>query len=120
MWEYLCLFCAKISRFYGTCSQLLSVHRVFNIWGPQTVDHSILRKTSANSTSSITENPFPILDDRISMTERILGINNKPVPKDIYERLKIIEDKILYLEGISPEYKEFWVYHLLLYFNLQL
>lgn len=52
---------------------------------------------------------FPILDDRISATEHILRIN-KPVPKDIYERLKNIENRILYLEGISPEYKEFWVY----------
>ncbi|XP_032683303.1 molybdopterin synthase catalytic subunit [Odontomachus brunneus] len=85
----------------------MKVHRVFNTWGPQTVNHSLLHKAT-NSTSPKTANSFPILDDRISVTERILGIN-KPVPKDIYERLKIIEDKILYLEGISPEYKEFWV-----------
>ncbi|XP_014489455.1 PREDICTED: molybdopterin synthase catalytic subunit [Dinoponera quadriceps] len=85
----------------------MKVHRVFNIWGPQTVDQSILRRTTISSTSSNTANPFPILNERFSVTERILGIN-KPVPKDIYERLKIIEDKILYLEGISPEYKEFW------------
>lgn len=91
-------------------SQLLTVHRVFNISGPQTVDQSILRKATSN-TSPNTANTFPVLDDRISVTERILGIN-KPVPKDIYERLKIIEDKILYLEGISPEYKELWVYHI--------
>ena len=29
---------------------------------------------------------------------------NKPVPKDIYERLKAIEDRVRYIEGISPEY----------------
>lgn len=49
-----------------------------------------------------------ILDERISTTEKILGIN-RPVPKDVYERLKNIEDRILYLEGISPEYKNLWV-----------
>lgn len=49
-----------------------------------------------------------ILDDRISTTEKILGVN-RPVPKDVYARLKKIEDRILYLEGISPEYKDFWV-----------
>ncbi|XP_018427887.1 PREDICTED: MAP3K12-binding inhibitory protein 1 [Nanorana parkeri] len=27
-----------------------------------------------------------------------------PVPKDIYQRIKKIEDRILELEGISPEY----------------
>lgn len=49
-----------------------------------------------------------VLDERISTTEKILGIN-RPVPKDVYERLKNIEDRILYLEGISPEYKNLWV-----------
>jgi MAP3K12-binding inhibitory protein 1 len=28
----------------------------------------------------------------------------KPVPRDIYARLKTIEEKILFLEGVSPEY----------------
>lgn len=60
-----------------------------------------------NNTSYNT-NGFPVLDDRISTVECIIGIN-KPVPKDIYERLKNIEDRILYLESISPEYKKFWV-----------
>jgi len=44
----------------------------------------------------------------MSTIESITRIN-KPVPKDIYKRLKNIEDRILYLESISPEYKEFWV-----------
>lgn len=102
-------------RFYDTCSQLFSVHRVFNIWGPQTVDQPILRKEIANNMNSNTANPFPVLDDRISVVERILGIN-KPVPKDIYKRLKNVEDRILYLEGISPEYKELWVHTVCLFF----
>lgn len=87
----------------------VKVHRVFNTWGPQTVDQSILRKAIMNNINpNNTVSRFPVLDDRISATERTLGIN-KPVPKDIYERLKNIEDRILYLEGISPEYKEFWI-----------
>lgn len=61
-----------------------------------------------NNTSSNIATCFPVLDDRISTTEHMMGIN-KPVPKDIYERLKKIEDRILYLESISPEYKDFWV-----------
>lgn len=55
-----------------------------------------------------TNNYSSVLDERISTTEKILGIN-RPVPKDVYERLKNIEDRILYLEGISPEYKNLWV-----------
>lgn len=27
-----------------------------------------------------------------------------PVPRDIYQRIKKLEDKILELEGLSPEY----------------
>ncbi|XP_071648385.1 molybdopterin synthase catalytic subunit isoform X4 [Temnothorax longispinosus] len=86
----------------------VKVHRVLNVWGPQTIDQSILRKSVTNNTSSNISGCFPILDDRISTTEHMIGIN-KPVPKDIYERLKNIEDRILYLESISPEYKEFWI-----------
>ncbi|XP_011640494.1 molybdopterin synthase catalytic subunit isoform X2 [Pogonomyrmex barbatus] len=82
----------------------VKVHRVLNTWGPQTIDRSIL----SNSVTINASDYSPILDDRISATERIIGIN-KPVPKDIYKRLKNIEDRILYLESISPEYKEFWV-----------
>lgn len=87
--------------------KLFLVHRVLNEWGPQTIDQSILRKPITNNTSFNVSNSFPILDERISVTERMIGIN-KPVPKDIYERLKNIEDRILYLESISPEYKDFW------------
>ncbi|XP_011700213.1 PREDICTED: molybdopterin synthase catalytic subunit [Wasmannia auropunctata] len=86
----------------------VKVHRVLNMCGPQTIDQSILRKSVTNNTSFNVSDGFPILDDRISASEHMIGIN-KPVPKDIYERLKNIEDRILYLESISPEYKEFWV-----------
>ncbi|KYN28718.1 Molybdopterin synthase catalytic subunit [Trachymyrmex cornetzi] len=86
----------------------IKVHRVLNEWGPQTIDQSILRKPITNNTSFDVSDSFPILDERISVTERMIGIN-KPVPKDIYKRLKNIEDRILHLESISPEYKDFWM-----------
>lgn len=84
----------------------VKVHRVMNAWGPQTVDQSRLYKPNCvvNQSSDYSS----VLDDRISTTEKILGII-KPVSRDIYERLKNIEDKILFLEGVSPEYKDFWV-----------
>lgn len=83
------------------------VHRVLNTWGPQTVDQHVLHKVTMSGANQ-TNNYSSVLDERISTTEKILGIN-RPVPKDIYERLKNIEDRILYLEGISPEYKNLWV-----------
>nr|XP_033328000.1 molybdopterin synthase catalytic subunit [Megalopta genalis]XP_033328001.1 molybdopterin synthase catalytic subunit [Megalopta genalis]XP_033328002.1 molybdopterin synthase catalytic subunit [Megalopta genalis]XP_033328003.1 molybdopterin synthase catalytic subunit [Megalopta genalis] len=83
------------------------VHRVLNTWGPQTVDQSILRKATVSGMCQINNNYSSVLNDRISTTERILGIN-RPVPKDVYERLKHIEDRILYMESISPEYRDFW------------
>ncbi|XP_076392865.1 molybdenum cofactor synthesis 2B isoform X1 [Megachile rotundata] len=86
----------------------VKVHRVLNAWGPQMVDQHTLRKATMSGTNQTNSNYSSVLDDRISTTERILGIN-RPVPKDVYERLKNIEDRILYLEGISPEYKDFWV-----------
>jgi hypothetical protein len=29
---------------------------------------------------------------------------NRPVPKDVYARLKGLEERVLHLEGLSPEY----------------
>jgi hypothetical protein len=48
------------------------------------------------------------LEERLSNAERHLKLHG-PVPKDIYSRLKQIEDRILHLEGLSPEYFQFWV-----------
>ncbi|XP_043793174.1 molybdopterin synthase catalytic subunit isoform X2 [Apis laboriosa] len=84
----------------------VKVHRVLNTWGPQTVDQHVLHKVTMSGANQI-NNYSSVLDERISTTEKILGIN-RPVPKDVYERLKNIEDRILYLEGISPEYKNLW------------
>ncbi|XP_060826551.1 molybdopterin synthase catalytic subunit [Bombus pascuorum] len=85
----------------------VKVHRVLNAWGPQTVDQHALHKATMSGPTQTNNNYSSVLDERISTTEKILGIN-RPVPKDVYERLKNIEDRILYLEGISPEYKDLW------------
>ncbi|KAH0953125.1 hypothetical protein HN011_004696 [Eciton burchellii] len=86
----------------------VKVHRVLNTWGPQTIDQSSLRRGLVNNANLNSINDHPILNERISASEHRMGIN-KPVPKDIYERLKNIEDRILHLESISPEYKQFWI-----------
>jgi hypothetical protein len=40
--------------------------------------------------------------------EKHLGLSTKeqPIPLDVYGRLKALEDRILHLESISPEYFE--------------
>ena len=53
-------------------------------------------------------NQLSPLEDRISSIENQVGVN-KPVPKDVYQRLKQIEDRVLFLESVSPEYKNFMV-----------
>ena len=39
----------------------------------------------------------------LQLEEHLFG-NNRPVPKDVYTRLKTLEERVLYLEGLSPEY----------------
>ncbi|KAF5292824.1 hypothetical protein FQA39_LY13869 [Lamprigera yunnana] len=47
------------------------------------------------------------IEERITNAETQLSIDN-PVNKNIYKRLQVIEDRLLHLESISPEYIQFW------------
>lgn len=111
----------------------LRVRRVLNPWGPQTrgIDPgsmgctnpqdpvSVLFKQNVREESSKHQvgNVKPDvsagmncpvgLEERLQNAECHLKLHG-PVPKDIYSRLKQIEDRILYLEGLSPEYFQFW------------
>ena len=51
---------------------------------------------------------YSAITERIENIEQHLNISPINVT-DIYERLKIIEKRILYLESISPEYRHFLV-----------
>ena len=78
------------------------VRRVHNEWGPQTVSASDMYPDQAEHSglpSSIAE--------RVMSVEKYLNIG--PVSKDIYRRLKDMEDKIAELQAVSPEYAQFWV-----------
>jgi len=49
-----------------------------------------------------------VLDDRLSNLETAAGVNPPsdplpPIPKDVYERLKALEDRLLLLERFSPD-----------------
>lgn len=48
------------------------------------------------------------IEERLENLETQLSLE-KPVPVNIYKRLKLLEDRLLHLESISPEYINFWV-----------
>ncbi|KAF7991992.1 hypothetical protein HCN44_010793, partial [Aphidius gifuensis] len=79
----------------------LRVTKVENKRGPQTM-------RVPDNCSKLNDNINSGIDERLGNCEKFIGIN-KPVPRDIYQRLKNIEDQIFYLEGISPEYRNFLV-----------
>ncbi|XP_077286422.1 molybdenum cofactor synthesis 2B [Arctopsyche grandis] len=84
----------------------LKVLRTENIWGPQT-------KVDFDSPTKIVKSSSHDLPSTSGIEERILDVENhlniiRPISSDVYSRLKKIEDKILELESISPEYALFW------------
>lgn len=48
------------------------------------------------------------VEERIENLECQLSLLT-PVPKNIYKRIKLLEDRLMHLESISPEYVQFWV-----------
>ena len=95
---------------------LFAVRRVLNTWGPQTrgLDPGSLGCTNPED-PMLQQNVVKCelkeesgVEERLANAETHLSIHG-PVPRDIYSRLKQIEDRILHLEGLSPEYFHFWV-----------
>lgn len=112
----------------------LRVRRVLNKTGPQTQGieqwpggpgaGSIIPNSVQNSPFKFENKPRigndepkiattscpPAIEERLRNAELHLGLNNaltnRPVPKDVYARLKDLEDRILFLEGTSPEYAQ--------------
>lgn len=48
------------------------------------------------------------VEERLQNLEVQLSLE-KPIPRNVYKRLKLLEDRLLYLESVSPEYIHFWV-----------
>nr|XP_034965079.1 MAP3K12-binding inhibitory protein 1 isoform X2 [Zootoca vivipara] len=82
----------------------VKVSRVVNTYGPQTRSDSAHGSShKANSLSRDCGNQA--VEERLQNIEAHLRLQTGgPVPKDIYQRIKKLEDKILELEGMSPEY----------------
>lgn len=70
------------------------------------MDHPINDKKLTESSTGVQE--------RLENAEKFLGLT--PVSKDVYERIQQIENRILYLETISPEYNHFLVSNSILFF----
>lgn len=101
----------------------LKVHRVKNEFGPQTTNYTTaLDKLMdiGSPTAMVTIKPDPDkpvkplssgIQERIVNAEAHLNLNDSiNSTKTVFERLKSIEDRILYLETLSPEYSHFLVW----------
>ena len=87
--------------------------QVVNHDGPQTKSKLMPQKRVKTeerpSTATAAEEDSKV---PVGIRERLLDLEKKvpviapkgPVPKDVYARIKALEDRVRYLEGISPEY----------------
>ncbi|XP_022904527.2 molybdopterin synthase catalytic subunit [Onthophagus taurus] len=75
----------------------LQVNRVYNTYNRDQTNADYLTKYI----------PKNGVDERIENLESQLSLTT-PVPRSIYIRLKELENRLLYLESISPEYIQFW------------
>ncbi|KAJ7399562.1 MAP3K12-binding inhibitory protein 1 [Pitangus sulphuratus] len=83
------------------CNQ---VSRVVNTYGPQTRSEGALG-SSHKANLPMHDCGNQAVEERLQNIEAHLRLQSGgPVPRDIYQRIKKLEDKILELEGLSPEY----------------
>ncbi|XP_071962041.1 MAP3K12-binding inhibitory protein 1-like isoform X2 [Antedon mediterranea] len=85
------------------CKSHVKVSRVVNPYGPQTRPSTMNQSTSRNNKQSNQDLPSS-LEERLSNIETHIKLKQGQVPKNIYSRLKVMEQRILQLEGTSPEY----------------
>ncbi|XP_069320387.1 MAP3K12-binding inhibitory protein 1 isoform X1 [Eulemur rufifrons] len=82
----------------------VKVSRVVNTYGPQTRPEGI-QGSGHKPNSMLRDCGNQAVEERLQNIEAHLRLQTGgPVPRDIYQRIKKLEDKILELEGISPEY----------------
>ncbi|KAM6201425.1 MAP3K12-binding inhibitory protein 1 isoform 2-T2 [Rhynchocyon petersi] len=82
----------------------VKVSRVVNTYGPQTRPEGV-QGSGHKPNSMLRDCGNQAVEERLQNIEAHLRLQTGgPVPRDIYQRIKKLEDKILELEGISPEY----------------
>ncbi|XP_075783039.1 MAP3K12-binding inhibitory protein 1 isoform X2 [Pelodiscus sinensis] len=82
----------------------VKVSRVVNTYGPQTKSEGTHGSTH-KANILLRDCGNQAVEERLQNIEAHLRLQTGgPVPRDIYQRIKKLEDKILELEGLSPEY----------------
>ncbi|XP_072485842.1 MAP3K12-binding inhibitory protein 1 isoform X2 [Notamacropus eugenii] len=82
----------------------IKVSRVVNMYGPQTRTEGT-QGIGNKINNMLRDCGNQAVEERLQNIEAHLRLHTGgPVPRDIYQRIKKLEDKILELEGISPEY----------------
>ncbi|NWR73215.1 MBIP1 protein, partial [Centropus unirufus] len=83
----------------------IKVSRVVNTYGPQTRCEGSAHGSSHKASVPVHDCGNQAVEERLQNIEAHLRLQTGgPVPRDIYQRIKKLEDKILELEGLSPEY----------------
>ncbi|XP_029901168.1 MAP3K12-binding inhibitory protein 1 isoform X1 [Myripristis murdjan] len=84
----------------------VKVTRVVNTYGPQTRGGGGQGEAGEQQRGSVArECGNPVIEERLHNIETHLNLSTAgPVPLSVYQRLKKLEDRILELEGLSPEY----------------
>ncbi|XP_064602331.1 MAP3K12-binding inhibitory protein 1-like [Liolophura sinensis] len=89
-------------------SSHVKVSRVVNVHGPQTVPGCMPanpRHAGPVKVLSETEDGTPAMEERLQNIEQHLAIDqDSKSSKDMFSRLRRMENRILYLESLSPEY----------------
>lgn len=87
------------------------VRRVKNEYGPQddlnyknTLSNLMVKSEKFSATSNNIE--IESINERLENAERFLSLTESS-KKGIFERMKSIENRILFLESVSPEYSHF-------------
>ncbi|XP_067895385.1 MAP3K12-binding inhibitory protein 1 [Heterodontus francisci] len=82
----------------------IKVSRVVNTYAPQTRTEGV--GASLQKPDTVTQScGNPAIEERLQNMETHMKLpTDGPVPIDIYRRIKRLEDRILHLEGLSPEY----------------
>nr|XP_014340079.1 PREDICTED: MAP3K12-binding inhibitory protein 1 isoform X2 [Latimeria chalumnae] len=99
--------CARIDAIftpYPGFKSHVKVSRVVNTYGPQTRPEGHT-ESCLKSYRKLNDCGNPGIEERLQNVECHLKMQTGgPVPVNIYQRIKRLEDRILELEGLSPEY----------------
>ncbi|XP_028839888.1 MAP3K12-binding inhibitory protein 1 [Denticeps clupeoides] len=83
----------------------IKVTRVVNTYGPQTRQGTHVEPGGLQQGTAARDCGNPAIEERLNNIETHLRLPTAgPVPLSVYQRLKNLEDRILELEGLSPEY----------------